>query len=324
MTARGRLIALEGGDGSGKSTHARLLAGALGAALTSEPGATALGGVLRHLLLDPSLPPVSARAEALLMAADRAEHVAEVVGPALDAGHWVVTDRFSGSTLAYQGYGRGIALADLRRLVQWAAGGIEADLTVVIDVPVPEARARRDADTDDRLERLDTDFHERVRAGYLALAAAGGDAWAVVDGTGTVDDVAVRCAGGGDDGPAWGAAGVVGEPRRPVNAPPPARTATGGDVDRRHCAPRGRPVRRRGGTAGPRRWQALRRSQPVVPCTPTWWWDRPASASAPWLRGFTGPPFCAPTGDAGTARCAGGRRAVCTPTWWRSSASARS
>jgi dTMP kinase len=192
VPAHGRLIALEGGDGSGKSTHARLLADALGAALTSEPGATALGRALRRLLLDPSLPPVSSRAEALLMAADRAEHVAEVIGPALDAGQWVVTDRFSGSTLAYQGYGRGIALADLRRLVEWATGGVEPDLTVVIDVPVPEARARRGSRTADRLERLDADFHERVRAGYLALAAEGGEGWAVVDGTGTVDEVAWR------------------------------------------------------------------------------------------------------------------------------------
>jgi len=192
VPARGRLIALEGGDGCGKSTHARLLADALGAVPTSEPGATVLGRALRGLVLDPSLPPVSPRAEALLLAADRAEHVAEVVGPALEAGQWVVTDRFSGSTLAYQGYGRGLPLVELRQLVDWATGGLEADLTVVIDVPVPEARARRTAKEADRLERLDAEFHERVRAGYLTLAAEGGDAWAVVDGTGTVDAVGRR------------------------------------------------------------------------------------------------------------------------------------
>ena len=192
MPEPGRLIALEGGDGSGKSTQARMLADLLGAHLTAEPGATALGSALRRLVLDPSLPSVSPRAEALLLAADRAEHVAEVVGPALAAGRWVVTDRFSASTLAYQGYGRGLPLGELRALVAWATGGITPDLTVVIDVPVSEARRRVTAQPADRLERLDAQFHERVRAGYLALADEGGDAWVVVDGTGTADDVGAQ------------------------------------------------------------------------------------------------------------------------------------
>ena len=145
---------------------------------------------MRGLLLDRDLPPVAERTEALLLAADRAQHVAEVVVPALAAGRWVVTDRFSGSTLAYQGYGRGLDLAELGRLVDWATAGIEPDLNILVDVPVTVARARRPAGDDDRLERLDVAFHERVRHGYLALAAADPDRWVVVDGAADTDDVA--------------------------------------------------------------------------------------------------------------------------------------
>ena len=150
MPAPGRLLALEGIDGSGKSTQARALAVALGARLTHEPGATVLGGTLRQILLAPDAPPVSLRAEALLMAADRAEHVALVVEPALAAGEWVVSDRFSGSTLAYQGYGRGLALAELSAVVAWAAGGLAADLSILIDVPVDVAAARLGSTAPDR------------------------------------------------------------------------------------------------------------------------------------------------------------------------------
>ena len=190
MSGRGRLIALEGVDGCGKSTQARRLADALGAVLTAEPGATRLGATLRALALDPELPPVSERAEALLMAADRAQHVAEVVEPALDAGRWVVTERFSGSTLAYQGYGRGLDLDDLKGLVTWASHGITPDLTLLLDVPADVAHSRLDPHRADRLERLDAAFHDRVRAGYRALAAADPDSWAVVDASAAVDSVA--------------------------------------------------------------------------------------------------------------------------------------
>lgn len=191
-TARGRLIALEGIDGCGKSTQAVRLAQALGALATHEPGATELGRAIRVLVLDPDRPGPVPRAEALLMAADRAQHVEEIVLPALAEGRWVVTDRFSGSTLAYQGWGRGLATDSLRQVVGWAAGGIEADLSVLVDVPLEVARQRIVAVSPDRLERLDPDFHERVRHGFVALARADPAHWAVVDGTGGEDEVAAE------------------------------------------------------------------------------------------------------------------------------------
>jgi dTMP kinase len=189
---RGRLIALEGIDGSGKTTQARLLGRDPRVTVTAEPGATTLGSELRGLLLDRHLPPVAERTEALLLAADRAQHMAEVVAPALAAGRWVVTDRFSGSTLAYQGYGRGLDLGDLRRMVDFATGGVEADLTLLVDVPVEIARGRRAGGADDRLESLGDEFLQRVRSGYLALAAADPGHWVVIDGTGGADEVAER------------------------------------------------------------------------------------------------------------------------------------
>ena len=203
---RGRLVAFEGVDGSGKSTQARILATTIGAVLTFEPGATGLGSALRHLLLDPGHPEPEVRAEALLMAADRAQHVAEVIRPALEEGRAVVTDRFSGSTLAYQGYGRGLPVGELSQLVAWATGGVEPDLTVVVDVPLAVARRRLErgaadrlergaADrlvkrSADRLERLDVRFFSRVRDGYLELAGADPLRWSVVDGDADVDSVA--------------------------------------------------------------------------------------------------------------------------------------
>ena len=159
------------------------MAAALGARLTHEPGATALGLALRQLLLSPEAPPLSLRAEALLMAADRAEHVTQVVGPALAAGEWVVSDRFSGSTLAYQGYGRGLNIAQLGRLVEWAAAGLAPDLSILVDVPVEVAQNRLATSAPDRFERLGPAFAQAVREGFLALAAADPAHWVVVDGT---------------------------------------------------------------------------------------------------------------------------------------------
>jgi dTMP kinase len=182
MALPGRLLALEGIDGCGKSTQARALASALGARLTHEPGATALGAALRRLLLAPDSPPISLRAEALLMAADRAEHIALLVGPALEAGEWVVSDRFSGSTLAYQGYGRGLDTAELRRVIEWATSGLGPDLSILVDVPVDVAQARLAESAPDRLERLGPSFAQLVPDGFLALAADDPAHWVVVDG----------------------------------------------------------------------------------------------------------------------------------------------
>jgi dTMP kinase len=194
MPVRGRLIALEGIDGCGKSTQAKAVAGALGAHLTHEPGATPLGALLRQVLLAPDAPPPTPRAEALLMAADRAEHVAQVIGPALASGAWVVTDRYSGSTIAYQGYGRGLGVAGLSELVAWAADGVEADVSVFVDVPVDVAAARladgaRGGQRADRMEQLGPGFAARVREGFAAQAAADPVRWLVVDGTREVEAI---------------------------------------------------------------------------------------------------------------------------------------
>jgi dTMP kinase len=191
VPAPGRFIAFEGGEGSGKSTQARRLAERLGAVLTHEPGATPLGQRIRALVLDPDSPPASPRAESLLLAADRAQHVAEVVRPSLERGQDVVSDRFSGSTLAYQGYGRGLAVEELAAVSRWASGGLEPDLVILLDVPIDVAATRR-CRAPDRMEAEDAGFHARVVEGYRALAAASPDRWAVVDGTGDVDEVADR------------------------------------------------------------------------------------------------------------------------------------
>jgi dTMP kinase len=191
-TRRGRLIALEGIDGCGKSTQAALLADHLDARLTFEPGATPLGTALRQLVLNPTLPDVDPRAEALLMAADRAQHTAEVIEPLLVEGISVVTDRFTGSTLAYQGFGRQLDLAALVALNQLATAGTSPDVNVLVDVPLEVARARMEPARADRLERLGPAFQDRVADGYRQLAHSDPDAWVVIDGTGDVAVVAQR------------------------------------------------------------------------------------------------------------------------------------
>lgn len=186
---RGRLVALEGIDGCGKSTQTRMLVERMGLnsdlvpVTTFEPGGTPLGASLRGLLLGRDSAPVVPRAEALLMAADRAQHVADVITPALEAGRWVVTDRYSASTLAYQGYGRGLDLIELEAIVGWATGGLRPDLTVLFDLPVSVAAARRQGYGDDRMEAEGLAFQQRVADGFLALAGRGPDPWLVVDAT---------------------------------------------------------------------------------------------------------------------------------------------
>jgi dTMP kinase len=188
---RGRLIAFEGGEACGKSTQAQRLASHLGAVLTHEPGATALGARIRELVLNGDRDALDAGAEALLLAADRAQHVAEVIRPALERGDDVVTDRFTGSTLAYQGYGRGLDRRVLADVSQWAAGGIQPDLVFLLDVPLDVARQRRNS-RPDRIEAEDAAFHQRVLDGYRELATADPERWIVVDGTAAPDDVAAQ------------------------------------------------------------------------------------------------------------------------------------
>lgn len=181
---RGVFIAFEGGEASGKSTQATRLAAHIGAVLTREPGGTPIGEQVRVLLLDPA-GVVDSRTEALLMAAARAQHVRDVIEPALNAGRHVVTDRFTASSLAYQGHGRGLPLDEVRALSSFATGGVEPDLYVLLDVP-PEVAAARRARAKDRMESAGDEFHRRVRDGFLALAD---DRWLVVDGTRPIAEV---------------------------------------------------------------------------------------------------------------------------------------
>ena len=183
------LVALEGGEGAGKSTQAARLAKRLDAVLTREPGGTALGEAVRRLLLDPAGGALDARTEALLFAADRADHVARVIAPALAAGRSVVTDRYVESSLAYQAFGRGLPLDEVGALSAFATGGRAADVVVVLDVD-PVVGATRRGRPPDRMEAEDAAFHERVRAGFAALAASEPQRIAVVDAAGDVDEVA--------------------------------------------------------------------------------------------------------------------------------------
>ena len=185
----GRLIAVEGVDASGKSTQARLLAEALPAVLTFQFGATGVGEVIRRLVLDPANDALDDRTEALLIVADKAQHCAEIVGPALRGGLDVVSDRFTASTLAYQGYGRGLDVTELEAMMRFATSGIEPHLNLLLDVDV-ELASRRLGSSVDRFEGAGRGFLDRVRSGYLALAAADPARWVVVDADGSVDEVA--------------------------------------------------------------------------------------------------------------------------------------
>jgi dTMP kinase len=187
ITYRGLLIAFEGGEGAGKTTQARLLAIWLreqgyDVIATHEPGATKVGMRLRALLLDTAHTGMSARAETLMYAADRAEHVDTVIGPALRRGAVVVTDRFVDSSLAYQGRGRNLPISEIAGLNQWATGGLRPDLTILLDLP-PVAGLVRRAPSADRLEAEPTEFHQRVREGFLAQARAEPQRYLVLDAT---------------------------------------------------------------------------------------------------------------------------------------------
>ena len=185
-------VVLEGVDGSGKSTQAgllveRLMADGREVVSTREPGATPAGAAIRSIVLGGA--DLDPRTEALLIAADRAEHAALVIRPALARGAVVVSDRYIPSSLAYQGVARGLGVDEIERLSRWATGGLEADLVVVLDASVEEVAARRDAPRD-RMERESRAFSDDVRRAYRELAAAHG--WEVVDGNAPVEDVAAE------------------------------------------------------------------------------------------------------------------------------------
>lgn len=184
-----RWIAFEGGEGCGKSTQARLLADRLGAVLTREPGGTAIGERVRAILLDAADVRMHSRTEALLMAADRAEHVAEIVQPALAGGRHVVSDRSVWSSIAYQGAGRGLDSDELLVMNRWATAGTFPDVVVLIDVPPAVARGRTGAPRD-RMEAAGEEFHARVADAFRDLAERHG--WVVVDGNAPVEEVAER------------------------------------------------------------------------------------------------------------------------------------
>lgn len=204
VAPQGRFVVLEGIDGCGKSTQIEalrrwlptsgLLAPGAELLVTREPGGTALGAALRQLLLHP--PGEAApepMAELLLYAADRAQHVEQCIRPALAAGHWVLSDRYSGSTAAYQGYGRGLDLARIAQLEELATGGLAPDLTLWLELPLAESLRRRGERTADRIEASGDAFLQRVIEGFAALAAGRG--WRRVDATGAPEQVAAACCG---------------------------------------------------------------------------------------------------------------------------------
>ena len=190
VTGLGRYIALEGAEACGKSTHAKRLAADLDAVLTRETGGTRIGTAIRSILHDTDNHELSDHAEVLLIAADRAQHLAEVIRPSLQRGRHVVSDRSAYSSLAYQGYGRGVPIDVVRSTSDWALDGTWPELVLLIDVP-PEVLAQRMSSRNlDRFEQADAAFHQRVRRGFAEMAEADPQHWLVVDGTGPQDDVA--------------------------------------------------------------------------------------------------------------------------------------
>ena len=200
---RGRFITFEGGEGCGKSTQVKRLAEHLASkgievVLTREPGGTRLAELIRGLLKDEREDPPCDRSELLLFLAARAQLVRNVIEPALASGKWVLSDRFSDSTFAYQGYGRGLPLDVLRLANDFACDGLKPDLTLLLDVSPEVAAARmrrREAATNtsaDRIEQAGDGFHSRLRAGFLEMAKAEPERIRVIDANGSPDDVWAR------------------------------------------------------------------------------------------------------------------------------------
>jgi dTMP kinase len=196
LTARGKFITLEGGEGTGKSTQIALLKAwlettGLDVLVTREPGGAPGAESIRSLLVEGEVLRWEAMTEALLHYAARTEHLAKTVFPALDAARWVLSDRFSDSTLAYQGYGHGLDHSAIKRLHEIAVGSFEPDLTIVLDLPVEKglARAKARSGNEDRYERMDISFHHRLREGFLEIAEKDQNRCVVVDAQGAVETV---------------------------------------------------------------------------------------------------------------------------------------
>jgi len=191
----GRLITLEGGEGAGKSTvletvRAQLAARGIDVLVTREPGGTPAGEAIRSVLLDPGLKGLCAETELLLMFASRAQLVRDVVLPALSAGRWVLSDRFTDASFAYQGGGRGQPIERIAELERWAAAGLQPHLTLLLDLPVADGMRRANGrGSTDRIEMENVDFFERVRAAYRARAAAEPGRFRVVDAGRPLDEV---------------------------------------------------------------------------------------------------------------------------------------
>ena len=193
---RGRFITLEGGEGAGKSTQVALLVAALeragiAALATREPGGSPGAEAIRRLLLEGEGARWDAQSETLLLTAARRDHVTRVIEPALARGMWVVSDRFADSTLAYQGYGRGLAAAEIAALHRFALGDFAPDLTLILDLPAAAglARAAARSPTADRFERLDPSFHDRLRQGFREIAAAEPARCVLIDASGELEAV---------------------------------------------------------------------------------------------------------------------------------------
>lgn len=198
---RGKFITFEGGEGTGKSTHVarlakRLRARGLDVVTTREPGGSPGAEIIRHVLMSGAAEALGPELEAILFSAARSDHVDQTIAPALAAGKWVLSDRFTDSTRVYQGIGGGVSADFISRLERIAIGGTRPDLTIILDVPAEDglarAAARRGQEDADRFEREAVDIHRRLRDGFLAIAEAEPDRCVVIDATASVKTVADR------------------------------------------------------------------------------------------------------------------------------------
>lgn len=191
---KGLFITFEGVEGSGKSTQIDLLAEFLSekgyeVVSTREPGGTAIGDKIRKIVLNPDFTEMDFKAEALLYAANRAQHVAEVIAPALAQGKIIISDRYTDSSLAYQSFGRGLDQKKVENISEWATGGLEPDLTILLDIPADKGLKRTSRSLADRIEQENIDFHDRVSKGFLKLAKKFPKRFKVIDATKDVDQI---------------------------------------------------------------------------------------------------------------------------------------